>query len=293
MKMTAAFIAGDWGLSHLRLWLCDGAGTVLDNRRGMGVAGVKGAFATILGGLVADWPCCPVVLCGMVGSTVGWKNVPYIPAPAAPDDIARGLHRFSHDGRTVTIAPGVCGTSEFGAPDVMRGEETQIIGAMRLRPELGKGVHQFCLPGTHTKWVEVRDGRIETITTAVSGELLALLCNHSVLCDGAADPDEDSDPDKAFRLGLSRSDVPLLSALFEVRSRRLAGDLAPDELQLFLSGVIVGRDVQRARAASVIVVGAKPLNGIYAEALQRRGVTATCLDGSDCSIAGLAFYRCD
>jgi 2-dehydro-3-deoxygalactonokinase len=285
--MTAAFIAGDWGLSHLRLWLCDGAGRVLESRNGPGVAAGKGDFAQRLSALLAGWECCPIVLCGMVGSTIGWKEVPYVPAPAAADDIARAVLSVAEAGRRVTIIPGVRGTSEFGAPDVMRGEETQIIGALRLRPELGVGAHQFCLPGSHTKWVDVRDGRIETITTSISGELFALLAGRSTLGEDCGE--WDGVPNGAFRRGLSRNQVPLLNALFETRARRLAGELPPADQGAFLSGLIIGADVARARSGPVVVVGAEALNRLYEAALQERDVEASCLDGNDCAIAGLAF----
>lgn len=281
-----AFIAGDWGLSHLRLWLCDAAGQVLDRRQGPGIAAAQGAFATIMAERIAGWDDGPIALCGMVGSGMGWAETPYVAAPASLSDIAAAVVSLAFGDRHVTIVPGVCGRSAFDAPDVMRGEETQIIGALRLRPELRQGVHQFCLPGTHTKWAGVRDGCIETITTSVSGELFALLRRHGTLCQGTADSTIGAESE-AFQRGLARSDVPLLSALFETRSRRLTGDLAAAEAQDFLSGVIIGADVRCVRPGPVVVIGAAPLRDLYAEALRRRGGEPICLDGNDCARSGL------
>ncbi len=283
--MAAGFIAGDWGLSHLRLWLCDGAGRVRDTRHGVGISAAKGACQAILCEAIAGWDDGPIVLCGMVGSAMGWMDVPYVAAPASASDIAAATVSFAFGQRRVTIVPGVRAPSAFDAPDVMRGEETQIIGAMRQCPGLRHGAHQVCLPGTHTKWVELRDGRIETITTSVSGELFALLCNHGTLAEGAGV--WDGAVNDAFRLGLSRRTVPLLSALFEARARRLAGDLAPGDVHAFLSGAIIGHDVVLAACGPVVVVATASLAALYAEALAGRGVAMECLDGEACARAGL------
>src|SRR5476649_2586079 len=150
----AAFIAGDWGTSRLRLYLCDTAGNVLARGEGEGasVADCAGRFAAS----VASWDkahgALPAVLSGMVGSTIGWREVPYLKCPAKPATIADAALRFEADGRAIAILPGLSCVGKTGAPDVMRGEETQILGALRLHPHLAKGRHALCLPGTHTKW---------------------------------------------------------------------------------------------------------------------------------------------
>jgi 2-dehydro-3-deoxygalactonokinase len=187
------------------------------------------------------------------------------------------------------IAPGVRAQSCFGAPDVMRGEETQVAGAMALCPQLRNDDWLLCLPGTHGKWVELSNGSIQTITTAVSGELFALLSERSTLCEGA--PYWDGIENADFRRGLVRSgEVALLHALFEARARRLTGDLA--DSRAFLSGLIIGNDVRRASSGTVVLVGTEGLNALYVEALRHRGVDAVCLDGNRCSVAGLAMYLC-
>lgn len=285
---AAAFIAGDWGLSRLRLTLCGASGEILAEREGPGISVVNGMFSDCMAALTLDWEPVPIVLCGMVGSTLGWRLVPYVEAPTSPDELAQAVVSFEWKGRRVMIAPGVRSQSTFGAPDVMRGEETQIAGAMTLRPDLREGDHLLCLPGTHAKWVELSGGAIRTITTAISGELYALLAEHSTLCDGA--PRWDGIPNDDFGRGLARSrQVPLLQALFEARARRLTGDLA--DSRAFLSGLIIGNDVQSAPSGAVVLVGAQGLNALYAEALRGRDVSAICLDGNRCSIAGLAGYH--
>ncbi len=177
----AAFIAGDWGTSRLRLYLCDAAGGVLARTEGEGAA--VGGHAERFAAAVADWDAAygrlPAVLGGMVGSTIGWKEVPYLVCPARPRAIAGAALRFQQDGRAIVIVPGLKCAGPI--PDVMRGEEVQILGALRLRPDLAQGRHIFCLPGTHAKWVTVADGEVTDFHTTLSGELFELLRKHSVL----------------------------------------------------------------------------------------------------------------
>src|SRR5438105_4614874 len=158
----AAFIAGDWGTSRLRLYLCDAGGNVLTRSEGEGasVPDCAGRFAAA----VAAWDkvhgVLPAVLSGMVGSTIGWREVPYLECPAKPAAIAGAALRLDQDGRAIAILPGLSCKGRTGAPDVMRGEETPIQGALRLHSHLAKGSHIFCLPGTHTKWAAVNDGAV-------------------------------------------------------------------------------------------------------------------------------------
>ena len=133
--------------------------------------------------------------------------------------------RFEDGGRAIAILPGLSCRGKTGAPDVMRGEETQILGALRLHPELAKGRHLFCLPGTHAKWVAVTDGAVSQFQTALSGELFELLRRHSVLARDSGEVDGRS---AAFALGLdfARQKADLLHLLFSTRSRVVTGEMA-------------------------------------------------------------------
>src|SRR5688572_17074619 len=170
---TPAFILGDWGTSRLRLYLCDAANNVLETREARGAAAARGEHEQVLDTETAAWHAdagpLPVVLCGMVGSSIGWVQAPYLAAPADPQRLATAS--LSLRGGAVRIVPGVSCRNRLGAPDVMRGEETQILGALSLEPALRRGAHLVCLPGTHTKWVVVRDGAIVEFLTAPAGEL--------------------------------------------------------------------------------------------------------------------------
>src|SRR5471032_127007 len=234
----AAFIAGDWGTSRLRLYLCYTGGHVLARGEGEGasVADCAGRFAAS----VASWDkahgVLPAVKSGMVGSTIGWKEVPYLKCPARPGAIAGAALRFESDGRAIAILPGLSCTGKTGAPDVMRGEETQILGGLRLRPELSKGRHVLCLPGTHTKWVVVEDGAVIQFQTALSGELFELLRRHSVLARDSSEVDTQS---PAFAQGLEfarrNAGADLLHLLFSTRSRAVTGEMPKADAASYLS----------------------------------------------------------
>lgn len=292
----AAFIAGDWGTSRLRLYLCDGAGAVLDRREGAGAAepDCAGRFAAA----VAPWDdahgLLPAVLGGMVGSTIGWKTVPYLACPAQARAVAGAALRFTQAGRSIAIVPGLSCTGPLGAPDVMRGEEVQILGALALAPELARGRHLLCMPGTHVKWVEMADGVVQRFQTALSGELFAILARHSVLArdSGPADPES-----PAFRQGLQAvrdaGAHGLLHLLFSTRSRVVTGMDGAAAAGSYLSGLIVGADVGAGLGLSAVrpdrvpLICSPSLAALYEKALAFYGVESAIVDGDDAALAGL------
>jgi len=224
-------VAGDWGTSRLRLFLCDDRGTILDRADGPGVPAVKDQFPQIFESMVdpgeSRHGALPAVLCGMVGSSIGWAQAPYIACPALPAKIIGGCIPLR--GGRVRIVPGMRCENRLRAPDFMRGEETQILGALALEPALRRGAHLLCLPGTHTKWVWLVEAIIEEFLTVPTGELYATLRDHSVLV-GSDFRSQDVTGGGAFEEGLKRfgefPQVPVLHRLFECRSRLLGGELA-------------------------------------------------------------------
>jgi len=291
----AAFIAGDWGTSRLRLYLCEASGNVLARGEGEGasVPDCAGRFAAA----VAAWDKAhgqlPAVLAGMVGSTIGWREVPYLKCPAKPAAIADAALRFEADGRAIAILPGLSCKGKTGAPDVMRGEETQILGALRLHPNLAKGRHVFCLPGTHAKWVVVGNGAVTQFQTALSGELFELLRRHSVLARDSADVDPQS---AAFALGLdfarANRKTDLLHLLFSTRSRVVTGEMAKSDAGSYLSGLVLGKDIATAMAlleidGPVQLICTPALAALYGKALATYDVKSAAIDGDRAALAGL------
>jgi 2-dehydro-3-deoxygalactonokinase len=235
----------------------------------------------------------PAVLSGMVGSTIGWKEVPYLKCPARPGAIAGAALRFETGGRAIAILPGLSCTGKTGAPDVMRGEETQISGALRLRPELSKGRHILCMPGTHVKWVVVEDGAVVQFQTALSGELFELVRRHSVLARDSGEVDAQS---PAFAQGLdfahANQGADLLHLLFSTRSRVVTGQMPKADAASYLSGLMLGKDVGSARSlldlkGPVQLICTPSLAALYAKVLQAYDLTSAVIDGDEAALAGL------
>jgi 2-dehydro-3-deoxygalactonokinase len=301
--MTApTFIAGDWGTSHLRLHLCDSNGIPLESCNGPGASQVKGEFSAVLTAATAGWRTAhgnlPTVLCGMVGSSIGWVNVPYLSCPCSPARIAKAGARL--EGGNVVIAPGLSCRNANGAPDVLRGEETQMLGALQLDPALGTGRRLLCLPGTHTKWVLLEDGIVREFATAATGELFAVIRQHSVLV--RADPAVHSEMsprfDQAVKQVAANPDASLLQLLFECRSRQVTGEFTSQNALDYLSGLLIAAEVTaglRAYAPNsppgreLTIIGTPDLARRYAAVLATHGVLASTMSGANASLAGLTF----
>ncbi len=294
----APFIAGDWGTTHLRLALCDAEGVALESRSGPGAAESAGQFAAIFGSLTADWDSqhgnLPAVLCGMVGSSLGWVQAPYLPCPARPEQIAAACTAIEDTPR-IHVVPGLSCRNRFGAPDVLRGEETQLLGALTLVEELRTGPQLACLPGTHTKWVVLQDGQVHDFFTAPTGELFAVLRDHSVLVRHSRETFET----EAFQKGLAsvaaQPTTQILHRLFECRSRPLSSEWPATSASAYLSGLLIGSDVHGALRVlssafaprNVVLVGAPQLTQLYASACAAIGLDTRQLDGATASLAGL------
>jgi 2-dehydro-3-deoxygalactonokinase len=296
--MAAELLACDWGTTNLRAWTLDGAGAVVEEADfPMGVSRLgPGEVARrfhdeVRPALKAE--ALPAVLCGMVGSNLGWTSVPYLDCPADLAALAGGLVAAPGDP-TARIAPGLTGPGLAG-PDVMRGEETQVFGWLAADRDRLEGRHVICHPGTHAKWILVEDGRIVRFVTFMSGELFSVLGRHSILkCEA---PGEDED---AFRAGLEAAgDGGALAArLFTARSRVVAGGAAFETTPSYLSGVLIGAEVQAgpealgAAGLPVVLLGDARLCGWYRRALAFRGVATSTHDGEAAAVAGLfALYQ--
>jgi 2-dehydro-3-deoxygalactonokinase len=269
-------IAIDWGTSSLRAWRLDGpSGRILEQRRtALGILACDGRFEAVLAQQIDGWDDPKLLLAGMIGSRQGWREAPYVDCPATPAAIAAAVMPISAaslPGRQVAIVPGLQTRDADGVADVMRGEETQLCG---LIGDLGPGVHTLCLPGTHSKWVRVVDGRIEAFRTAMTGEVYHVLRSHSILGRLMTEADAAFDP-AAFDRGLSRAERPggLLHHAFGVRTEGLFGALAPNQLPDYLSGILIGHELRELAPAGggVHLIGQDALLARYGHALRARG----------------------
>ena len=291
------FLAADWGTSNLRAWRLGANGEVKDVRRlPWGVSGLQpGEAARKLNeelGPLLGAEDLPALLCGMIGSAMGIAEAPYADCPAGAADIAARLLKV--DDRTF-IVPGLRCLRPDGYPDVIRGEETKVLGWLRLDPRRQEGDHVLCLPGTHGKWVLVQDGRIHHFMTCMSGELFALLSEKSVLKPGAP-PSDPASFEEGLRYGAA--DGPLASRLFTVRARMVGPDpqerLEAGKAASFLSGILIGDEVARlpqllglAKGSSIGLMGEPGLCELYAPALSLRGLKAQEVDAEQAMVAGL------
>jgi 2-dehydro-3-deoxygalactonokinase len=298
MTDSSDFLAADWGTSNLRAWRLGADGQVKDMRRlPWGVAGLEPGEAArrlkdeLRPALGAQ--DLPAVLCGMVGSAMGIAEARYADCPAGAEDVAKRLLQV--DEHTF-IVPGLRCIRPDGYPDVIRGEETKVLGWLRLDRRRMQGRHVLCLPGTHGKWVLVEDGRIHHFMTCMSGELFALLSEKSVLKPGAA-PSDPASFDEGLKFGAAQG--PLASRLFTVRARMVGPDPA-DKLDggkaaSFLSGLLIGDEVARLpqllglhEGSTIGLMGEPALCDLYGPALAARGLTVELADGEQAVVAGLA-----
>ena len=287
-------IGVDWGISSFRAYRVDPQGKILDRRsapRGILTVAADG-FSAVLAEEVGAWldqEPGAIFMSGMIGSRQGWLEVPYVECPATPDAIGRACGKIDWEqGRRVYIAPGVSCRDAAGVPDVMRGEETQILGALG---ELG-GDAVVCLPGTHSKYVRVRDGRILDFTTHMTGEVFSVLWRHSIL--GRLSDTETVDDEVAFDAGVDRSAAGqgLLHHLFGVRTRGLFREIPATGLASYLSGLLIGHEIRAAApAARVSVIGDAKLARLYGRALARCGVEARLISGDPAPLGLWAIAR--
>jgi len=300
----------DWGTSNFRAWLTAADGVVLDRREAaLGIMQVpEGGFPAALDRQVGDWrlshPGLPVLMSGMVGSRQGWAEAPYLTCPARAGDLAGALLEVP-DAEGVWIVPGLSYRAPDGRHDVIRGEEVQIFGALAAGAAgagapgaagAARGSQVFCLPGTHSKWAAVEDGRIDWFATAMTGEAYAVMAEHSILGRLMEAPGQEDDA--AFRQGLELADRPggLLNHLFAVRAEGLFGAVPAAGLRSYLSGILIGHEVRAmCRIATpegpVTLIGQPDITRLYTVAIGQTGHSTQVVTSQEATVKGLLTLR--
>jgi 2-dehydro-3-deoxygalactonokinase len=261
-----------------------------------------GRFEEALTEALSGWPAAklPILLSGMIGSRQGWREAPYVAAPAGAAGLARELATAQSRLGTIRIVPGVS-RDAGGWPDVMRGEETEVLGAL-ARGGARDGL--FVMPGTHSKWVRVADGAVADFRTYLTGELFAAVKDHTIIGRLMAAEPGPAAWQAGFARGLAAgraldSAGALLARLFSVRPLGLFERLSADQAEGFLSGLLIGAEIAdglaairthapaapAARTAPVTVIAGERLTARYLEALSRSGVEARAAP-PDCAAAG-------
>jgi 2-dehydro-3-deoxygalactonokinase len=292
---SARLLGLDWGSTSLRAFLLGPGGKVLAERgNGNGASTLTGdaAFAAALDGIAGDWlaahPGLPVLACGMVGSQHGWRDVPYAACPANAAALAAGM--LASRGNAISIVPGMLYDDGALPPDLMRGEETQVVGALQLHPAL-RDASCIVLPGTHSKWAQVNDGRLLRFATHMTGELFAVLRTHSVL--GRLMDDGGEFAEHAFVTGVDAAreygHLGMSHQIFAARTLGVTGRAPASGLADYLSGLLVGHELRAGLAwrdaaglgqAPLALVGSTTLCQRYALALQRFRATTLLMLGN-------------
>lgn len=283
-------IAIDWGTTRLRAWLVDDEGQIAATTAaddGIMTVG-PGAFPETLRRHVGAWmaahPAAPVMMAGMVGSRNGWVEAPYVACPTDTAGLAAALARVDlGGGRTAAIVPGLSYRDPSGSPDVLRGEETKLAGC-------GLTDGTVVMPGTHGKWARLAGGRITGFTTFMTGEIFGALKEHTILGKLAEEPADDA----GFARGLAAARRPggLTHQLFSARSSVLLGDMSGREVEPFLSGLLIGTEVDNglevaAPDEDLVVIAEGAYANAYANALLDRGRPHRILAPDTVFIAGL------
>jgi len=297
---SVAWIAVDWGTSNLRAWGMSESGasvSTASSDRGMGKLKREefaGALGEIVETLQVSGPV-DVLICGMAGARQGWLEAPYLEAPT---DL-RGLHAGAvhpdagNDRYTVSILPGVC--QRHGGENVMRGEETQLLGLATLIPDYSGLV---CLPGTHSKWAQLNGTRIEGFTTAMTGEIFEVLKTHSVLRHSLTGDLDGGERDAGFDAGASDGlarPADLLGQLFRVRAAALLSGRDPSWCAGYLSGLLIGTEIAANRNqignTPVPLIGSASLCALYVRVLEMAGASGRLVDATGVVLAGLKTAR--
>lgn len=294
---AAALIAVDWGTSRCRAMLLAGDGSLLaeaESAEGIAALGGNG-HEDAFDRLVAGWPGVPAIMAGMIGSRQGWHEAAYVEVPTSLDQLAGGLLRFtSHHGRPMTIVPGLVLRSRSRDGDVIRGEETQLIGLIEQDPDF-EGL--AILPGTHSKWAALAGGEIRSFQTFMTGEMFELLSKRSFLHHSVSETADDLTASPDFELAIRRSveaELPFLAAIFSVRVRQLLDGVSGDDNLAYLSGLVIGGEIAAARkirlrrpGEAVRIIGSRSLGRAYKRAFQILGEEAETRDGGELVRAGL------
>lgn len=291
---VAAWIALDWGTSNLRAYAIDDAGNVVNTRKspkGMGVL-APGQFETALIELIEPWlqsnKTIPVLACGMIGAKQGWCEAPYqkVPYPiTTPVDLT--IVETSDRRIKVGIIPGL---SQTDPADVMRGEETQIAGLLAKKPGF-EGI--VCLPGTHSKWVEINSGKVDRFQTFMTGEVYSLISQQSVLRFSLGDKIGEFDEDCFLETIVSSMNDPFTIAgnFFKIRADSLLHSLKPRQAKSKLSGLLIANELVSSRSYwtgnTVDIVATPEVSRLYQKAFEVIGVTICSMNVEEATLAGM------
>ncbi|MNK28491.1 2-keto-3-deoxy-galactonokinase [compost metagenome] len=297
---TTPYLIGiNWGSTNFRAYRISVDGTVTGTiEQPRGIAGLARAqMQALLEDVVQQWPQpARIYASGMIGANIGWSDAGYVACPATLDAVAAHLHPVQIGAHAVAIVPGLACRRADGAPDIMRGEETELLGLLASGAVPATGV--VALPGTHSKWVQLQDGGVVAFMTAMSGEIFDRLTAAGLLASVVDGPAHDG---AAFIDGLhaaERSGMGLGTLLFGARARVIRGDLPKRDGAAYLRGLLIGAELADVRRLwpqalhAVPLVGAAPVCALYARALAELGGSSRAIASHDAASRGfLALHQ--
>ena len=291
-----AYVAVDWGTSSFRLWLVDRSGDILGERRsqeGMMAAGKLGFPAVLQSHLDAVGAAdgLPVIVCGMAGARQGWVEAGYVDTPAPLASILKHAVAVPGQDRDIRILPGIAQRDPM-APDVMRGEETQLLGVLGMD---AAGDALVCMPGTHSKWVRANGATVERFATFMTGELFDVISRETILSHAVAGADEETDVEAFQSAVISAFETPANAAnlLFQVRSGQLLYGATPSSAREKISGTLIGLELAGGLAggaprAAITLVASGRLQTLYQLAFDTVAVPVRSIGAEDAVRRGLS-----
>lgn len=294
MNEEISWIAADWGTSNLRIWGVDVSGKVVvqrssqDGMGGLAPADFEAALLSLIGDVLPQNVKTNVLVCGMAGAKQGWIEAPYAQVPCAPTGPAPVKAPTKDKRLNVSILPGLSQQNPF---DVMRGEETQISGFLSKDKNFD-GV--LCMPGTHTKWVTISNGKVQEFQTTMTGEMFAVISKNSVLRHSLIEASSSPWDESVYKNTIEETNLDpnrSVTRLFEIRAASLLSNQSPAQANSRLSGLLIGAELNATsfmwKGKQVIIIGAPTLCALYNSALSLLGCDAKVADYGDLSLAGL------
>lgn len=303
MALESCIVAGMWGTTNLTLSLLDSvSGRVVAEKVGEGISMLGGrtpedALFSLIEPWANQYDIVGIELGGMVGSTLGWIDVPYLQCPINLDIIPKKTFTFNARGFPVSIVPGLSCRNPFGHPDVMRGEETELFSWLATATEAQKKNSILCVPGTHAKWVQVKNSEISTFFTSVVGEAYQVISANGVLAKPHYQKSVQSS--KAFLQAvkdIAARPQNLMNLLFTTRAYTVTGKFTDADATDYLSGLLIGADINAAvecfdldvlRQMTIPLIGAKYLIERYADGLAHWGISSELVNAAETGAKGL------
>lgn len=291
-----AWIAVDWGTTNLRVWLMSGGQVVEAKSANTGMGSLKpNEFEPALLKLISGWldvhsdEKMQIVACGMVGARLGWMEAPYAEVPCSPVT-GQFVQPQANDARLdMNILSGLC---QMDPPDVMRGEETQIAGFISERQDTS-GI--LCMPGTHSKWINLQEGIVNQFTTAMTGELYSMICEHSILKSLTDKKSFDGDE---FAKGVAKAvQAPemIFNSIFSLRARAVLHGSNQVETAAFLSGLLIGSEItsiiKNMPTGELYLLGSGKLGDLYGQAFDILEHSFEKVDVTELTLKGLIQAR--